>query len=445
MAFGDADASGPTFASVNSGNVVTTTSFTPPAGALLVAHAFHDTASGNTTNTSAITDSGGGSWTVPANGTMNRAVAGGQNGHVQVSYSVASGSAITVTSTGTNCAGSAGLYVRVITGAAAAVFDVALVRGGATASVVSLALAASVTDGARGFLVASDWNVAANMTAGTGQTAVVAQGIGTGPDMRVYVGVTTAVVSPAGTTQTMSTASPSAGNTWNAVAYLLRPAAGTNLNPGSGAVTVAGADAALAVATAAGSAAVTAAAANATLAVATSAGSGAVAVAAGNASLKASIAAGSGAVGVVAGDVHLTVGVTVTPGFAAVAVAAGNASLAVARSATGAAVAVASSNASLAVAASPGSVAVALAAAPVGLAVGRSVTGAAVGVAAGDVTLSLATVLFVGAALVSVGGGGGAVLSAPTGGIAGDLHGPLPMAPGSITVHTESIAGAITN
>src|SRR5687767_5167625 len=118
MAFGDQAAYGPAFAKAGSSQTVTTASFTPVVGDLLVAFAWHDTSSGNNTNTSVVTDSQGLTWTKRA--TLSKQDDGptAANGHIQVSTAVvASAVAMTVTTTGTNCNAPAGLYVRVITGA----------------------------------------------------------------------------------------------------------------------------------------------------------------------------------------------------------------------------------------------------------------------------------------------------------------------------------------
>lgn len=237
MAFGDADASTPAFVKANAaGKNATTASFTPPAGALLVACGWHDTAGGNLTNTSVITDSTGGTLTWAIRSTVSKQSdgTGFANGHLQVSTAVVPGGgvgSITVTTTGTNTNNPAAIYVRVVTGADTTTpMDITPVEGTNTNSAISQAIS-TVTDGARAFLIACDWNLAANMTAGTSQTAVAADGIG-GPDMRVYLGVQNAVTSPAGSV-TMSTASPTTGNTNNWSAFALRPAAGgssTNAN-----------------------------------------------------------------------------------------------------------------------------------------------------------------------------------------------------------------------
>jgi hypothetical protein len=225
VAFGDADASTPAFVKANvAGKNATTASFTPPSGALLLAFAWHDTAGGNLTNTSVVTDSLGLTWTIRATVSKQSDGVGAANGHVQVSTAIATGLPMTVTTTGTNTGNPAGLYVRVITGADIVTpMDATPVEGTTNAAVVSTSIV-TVTDGARAFLQVIDWNVAAAMTAGAGQTAVVSDTIGASDD-RIYLGVTNAVTSPAGST-TLSTGSPSSGNTQNWIGVAVRPAAG---------------------------------------------------------------------------------------------------------------------------------------------------------------------------------------------------------------------------
>jgi hypothetical protein len=395
MAFGDQDASGPAFVKAsNAGNDVTTASFTPPAGALLVAFAWHDTAGGNVTNTSVVTDSQGLTWTIRATRSKQDDGVGAANSHVQISTAVvASSVAMTVTSTGTNCNDPAGLYVRVITGADTTTpMDATPVEGTTNAAVVSTTIT-TVTDGARCFLQVIDWNVAAAMTAGTGQTAVVSDTIGGSPDDRIYLGVTDAVTSPAGAT-TLSTASPSTGNTQNWIGVAVRPAAGgvTNLNAGNAATAVAANNAGLAVSTAAGNAAVAVAANAASLTVATPASNAALAVAANSATLAVSIPATHGALAVGAFDASLTVGVALDAGSAAVAIAANSASLQVGTPAGGAALAVAANAAALAVATPAGGAAVAVGAFDASLSVSGatllSPTGAMISVGAFDATIT---------------------------------------------------------
>ena len=329
MAFGDQDASGPAFAKAsNAGNDVTTASFTPPAGALLIAFAWHDTAGGNTTNTSAVTDSQGLTWTRRATVSKQDDGVGAANSHIAVSTAVVvSSTAMTVTTTGTNCNDPAGIYVRVITGADTTTpMDATPVEGTTTGAAVSTSIT-TVTDGARAFLIVIDWNVAGAITAGTAQTAVVSDTIGASDD-RIYLGVTDAVTSPAGST-TLSTASPTSGNTNNWIGIAVRPAAGgvTNLNAGNDALSVAANAATLAVSTSAGNAAASVAANSATLAVATSAGSAALAVAANSATLAVATSAGNAALAVAANAA--TLAVSTAAGAGAVGVASGDASLAV--------------------------------------------------------------------------------------------------------------------
>lgn len=225
-AFGDADASTPPFVKANDvSKAVTTASFTPPVGALLVAFAWHDTAGGNVTNTSLVTDTQGLTWTVQATVSKESDGAGFANGHIQVSTAVVGSSVpMTVTTTGTNTGDPAGLYVRVVTGAnTSSPMDATPVENTSTNSAISVNIT-TANDGARVFLQAIDWNVAAAMTAGANQTAIVSDFIGATDD-RIYLGVQNAVTSPAGSV-TMSTATPVTGNTNNYVAVALRPAGG---------------------------------------------------------------------------------------------------------------------------------------------------------------------------------------------------------------------------
>ena len=375
MAFGDQDASGPAFVKAsNAGNDVTTASFTPPAGALLIAFAWHDTAGGNVTNTSLVTDSQGLTWTRRATRSKQDDGAGAANSHIAISTAVvASSVAMTVTSTGTNCNDPAGLYVRVITGADTTTpMDATPVEGTTNAAVVSTSIT-TVTDGARCFLQVIDWNVAAAMTAGTAQTAVVSDTIGGGPDDRIYLGVTDAVTSPAGST-TLSTASPSTGNTQNWIGIAVRPAAGgvTNLNAGNAASSVAANNAALAVSTAAGNAALS--------------------IAANSASLAVGIPATHGALSVGAFDATLTVGTALSAGNAASTVAANAATLAVSVAASGVAVGVAATGATLTASITSGHGAVSVGALDATLtstgATNLSAEGAIIGVGAYDATIS---------------------------------------------------------
>lgn len=369
MAFGDADASTPAFVKAsNAGNDVTTASFTPPAGALLIAFAWHDTAGGNVTNTSQVTDSQGLTWTRRATRSKQDDGAGAANSHIAISTAVvASSVAMTVTTTGTNCNDPAGLYVRVITGADTTTpMDATPVEGTTNAAVVSTSIT-TVTDGARCFLQIIDWNLAAVMTAGTGQTAIVSDTIGA-PDDRIYLGVTDAVTSPAGST-TLSTASPSTGNTQNWIGIAVRPAAGTSLNAGNAAATVA--------------------ANNVTLSASPAVGNATVAAAANAATLQAGIAAGSDAVTVGAFDATVTSGTMLSAGDAAATLAANAVGLAASMSLGGAAATLAASGSTLAVGLPAGFGAVTVGAFDVTLtgAAALAAESGAVAVGAFDVTL----------------------------------------------------------
>lgn len=237
MAFGDADASTPAPVKANAvSKAATTASFTPPVGAWLVAFAAHDTAGGNLTNTSAVTDSQGGTWTQVVVHSKQSDGAGANNGHIAVSVRrVTVSAAMTVTTTGTNTNNPAGLYCHVVTGAdAVTLMDATPTEGHNINALVSLAITVATT-GARAFLIASDWNLAANMTAGASQTALVSDGIGA-PDMRWAVIVQNAT-SSAGSV-TMSTGSPATGNQNNYAVVALRPAAGGGAPSGDASLAV---------------------------------------------------------------------------------------------------------------------------------------------------------------------------------------------------------------
>ncbi|MET0426662.1 MAG: hypothetical protein ABW046_22535 [Actinoplanes sp.] len=405
MAFGDADASTPPFVKANvAGKNATTASFTPPAGALLVAFAWHDTAGGNLTNTSVVTDSQGLTWTIWATRSKQSDGAGAANSHVQVNTAVvASSTAMTVTTTGTNTNNPAGLYCLVLTGADTTTpMDVTPVEGTTNSAAVSTSIT-TVTDGARCYLVSIDWNVAAAPSAGTGQTGIVIDTIGSFPDDRIYLGVTNAVTSPAGST-TLSVATPTTGNTTNWIGIAIRPAAGgaTNLNVGSAAATVAAANVGLALSAAAGSGAVAAAGQPVTLNARPSAGSVTATAAGQPVTLALSAAAGGAAVGVGASNITVTSGSTLQVGAAAAGVAA--------------------ANVGLTVGALSGQAAVGVGAAGVVLSSTRSTGFAPVSVGASNITLTAsgATSLPVGNAMIAVGAfdirlEGGDIVTTPTG------------------------------
>lgn len=224
------DASTPALATANTGNVATTAAFVPPAGAVLAGFAWHDTAGGNTTNSSSMADSQSSAWTIQA--THAKPDSGAQNGHVQVSTAVpAASTSTTAGTTAINNGGSlaAGLYCVVLTGCDTANPIDAIAEGSSASAVISQLLT-TVTDGALVMLINSDWNVAATPTAAAGLTVIVGTGLGAGPDMRIWLVRQTALQSPAGNTTPASTA-PTTGNTNNWIAVAFRPAAAGSSNP----------------------------------------------------------------------------------------------------------------------------------------------------------------------------------------------------------------------
>lgn len=231
MAFGDADASTPAFASVNTNwttTGATSGSFTPPAGSLVVLFVYGDTSAAANPGNETVSDSGGGAaWTFK----IRRAKpdAGSQAGTVawwEKAFAAAPGSPITVTVVG-NATGAAsgGFKTHVVANCSGSEGHA---EGSNTAAAVSLSIT-STTDGARGVVAATDWNVQANMTAGAGQTALLASSVGSGPDTRVYLGIQNAVTSPAGSV-TMSTTSPTSGNANNFIGGFFTPSAGGTQN-----------------------------------------------------------------------------------------------------------------------------------------------------------------------------------------------------------------------
>lgn len=227
MAFGDADASSPPFISVNT-NWTTTgatcAAFTPPAGSLVRLWVFADTSSGANPGAETVTDSiaGATGWTFQGN--RSKPDSGSQAGRVALwtkAYPSSPGS-ITVTVVGNATAANAGGFSTKVVAGCSGIEG--LVEGSNTAAVMSLAVT-TVTNNARAEMAGTDWNVQANPTAGTGQTALLSTGIGAGPDTRVYIGIQNAVTSPAGSV-TMSTATPSAGNANNFMAFAYTPSGG---------------------------------------------------------------------------------------------------------------------------------------------------------------------------------------------------------------------------
>jgi hypothetical protein len=224
------DSSTPALATATTGNAATTAGFTPPSGSVLAGFAWHDTAGGNVTNSSSVSDSQTSAWTIRA--TRAKPDSGAQNGHVQISTAVpAASTSTTATTTAINNGGSlaAGLYCVVLTGCDTANPIDAIAEGSSASAVISQLLT-TVTDGALVMLINSDWNVAATPTAAAGLTVIVGTGLGAGPDMRIWLVRQTALQSPAGNTTIASTA-PTSGNTNNWIGVAFRPATAGTANP----------------------------------------------------------------------------------------------------------------------------------------------------------------------------------------------------------------------
>lgn len=228
MAFGDADASSPAFVASSTGWTTiggTTAPFTPPANSLVRAWVFSDTAGGNVTNTETVTDSLAGATGWVFQGSRSRPDSGAQNARVALytKYYAASPGAITVTAIASATGATDGaLSVKVVAGCMGIE---GLAEGSNTAAAMSINVT-TVTAGARCEMAGTDWNVAANPTAPAGQTALRSQGVGAGPDIRIYIGIMNAVTAVAGTVETLATASPTAANTNNFMAFAYTPAAG---------------------------------------------------------------------------------------------------------------------------------------------------------------------------------------------------------------------------
>jgi hypothetical protein len=218
---------------------------------------------------------------------------------------------------------------------------------------------------------------------------------------------------------------------------------GTNLDVGNDALSVAGNAATLAVGAQVGNDALSVAANAATLKAAISTGNDALSVAANGATLKAAISTGNDAVSVGAFDASLVVGVQLAVGNDALSVAANSATLKAAISTGNDALSVAANAATLKAAISAGNDALSVTANAASMAVSTGAGAAALSVGAFNASLLSGTPLSVGAAAVSV-GAFDVLLQLATDGLVGNAHGPLPLAVGSITVHTGTIAGAIT-
>jgi hypothetical protein len=387
MTFGDADVSTPAFASVNTNwtsTGATSASFTPPAGSLVRLAVFGDTSSGANPGNETVTDSAAGAtgWTFK----IRRAKpdSGSQAGCVALweKYYAASPGAITVTvignATGANAGGFSTKVVAGCTGTAGHV------EGSNTAAVMSI-VETTVNANCRVEFAGTDWNVQAAPTAGASQTAVLSSGVGAGPDTRVYVGIQNAVTATPGTAVTMSTASPSAGNANNFIAWELVPASGTNLSVGNDALSVAAAAVTVSASLAAGNDAVAAAANAVTLNARPAVGNAAATVVGNAATVAASLAAGNAAAAVGAFSATVTSGSSLAVGNAVATVAANAAGL----------------SASLAA----GNGAVGAAAGAVGLSSNLPVGPGALAVGAYDVTITVAgaSSLAVEGAIIGVG------------------------------------------
>lgn len=228
MAFGDADASTPPFAQVNT-NFTTTgaqcSAFTPPADSLVRLAVFADTSAAANPGNETVTDTLAGATGWVFKGRRSKPDSGAQAGSVALweKYYATSPGAIQVTVVG-NATGAAsgGFSTKVVAGCTG---TAGFVEGSNTAAVMSI-VETTVNANVRVEMAGTDWNVAAAPTAGTGQTAVLSSAVGTGPDTRVYVGIQNAVTAVAGTAVNSSTGSPSGGNANNFISWELVPSAG---------------------------------------------------------------------------------------------------------------------------------------------------------------------------------------------------------------------------
>lgn len=407
MAFGDADASTPAFVSVNSNwTTVGATSglFTPPSGSLVVLFVYGDTSSGANPGNETVTDTidGATGWTFqirrakPDSGSQAGTVAWWEK--VYASAPVAP-IAVTVVGNATGAA-SGGFKTHVVAGCSS---SEGRAEGSNTAAAVSLAIT-STTNNARGVVAATDWNVQANMTAGTSQTALLASSVGSGPDTRVYLGIRNAVTSPAGSV-TMSTASPTSGNANNFIGGFFVPAAGGATVTGVAAATLG---------------ACTAAGAGARVIGGTTAASlgGAAATITGLRTVSGVAVATLGGAGAIAAGLRKVNGVSAS----ALGGLTGHADAGGSKSGTAAA--------------TLGTL--------TGTAVGvRTVSGAAVAALGRVAAPAVAVRVVFGSPSAALGGVVAAAVPRELG-LLGTVHGPLPVAIGAITVHTYGIAGAVT-
>lgn len=218
------DASTPAAVATTTAAPVSTASFTPPSGSILVAHYVY-----NTTNTgSAVTISNSGTaltWN------LIRQVGVGQNGGVLGGVYVAwahlpTSRALTVTAAQTvYTEAQAWLRVRVITGANT-VAPIGAVGGvGDTAGTFSQSL---VTTAANSWVwgAVSDWDNATVLTPGSGCTLDAGQSVGTTTFVTAAVVRATAITPASGTTVTISNTTPSSTK-WNVALYELKADTGT--------------------------------------------------------------------------------------------------------------------------------------------------------------------------------------------------------------------------
>jgi hypothetical protein len=206
------DGSTPAIASTATATTVTTASFTPPSGSVVVlligtnAGATQDTSITGVTNTgTAIT------WTRRARKNENAASDGGAgtNGGTEIWTGLGNGGAITITATGPFSGSSCDktLQAVVLTGA-----DTALVTHivtAASASGLPSAILTSCTAGSYVFAVSSDWSQAGLGTVDSTQT-IITEYNNTG-QITVHNWRTVAVLAASGS-QTMNLTAPSAEN-----------------------------------------------------------------------------------------------------------------------------------------------------------------------------------------------------------------------------------------
>lgn len=255
------DASTPAVAT-SATTTVTTASFTPPAGAVLVAIVLHGTSNAGAARDSSISASTGLTWTSRISTPLTSPEANGGLARVYTAV-VATSAATTVTSTITvNSWPGSMLAVLVYTGADTAAPLEGAVWAQPTGSTISQVIT-TITDGCQPWLGNTDWAGQAAPTPDTGTTTYAAAAPG-GSDQ--FLIARRAVISPAGTGYIGSTA-PNSGtrNAW--IAFAVKPSIGgpavhdaTAVLAASGGLSATGARTTAATATLAASAVLTAAA-----------------------------------------------------------------------------------------------------------------------------------------------------------------------------------------